>query len=65
MKLTLKTKNKINGSIYFINKNKDINMIDNIIIKIILNYYKSEFLEKALKKLIDNLSHHSFELNII
>ncbi len=65
MKLTLKTKNKINGSIYFINKNKDINIIDNIIINIILNYYKSEFLEKDLKKLIDNLSHHSFELNII
>jgi hypothetical protein len=65
MKLTLKTENKINGSIYFINKNKDINIIDNIIINIILNYYKSEFLEKDLKKLIDNLSHHSFELNII
>ena len=65
MKLTLKTKNKINGSIYFINKNKDINIIDNIIINIILNYYKLEFLEKDLKKLIDNLSHHSFELNII
>lgn len=65
MKLTLKTENKINGSIYFINKNKDINIIDNIIINIILNYYKSEFLEKALKKLIDNLSHHSFELLIL
>ena len=62
MKLTLKTKNKINGSIYFINKNKDINIIDNIIINIILNYYKTEFLEKDLKKLIHNLSDHSFEL---
>ena len=36
MKLTLKTENKINGSIYFINKNKDINIIDNIIINIII-----------------------------
>ena len=65
MKLTLKTENKINGSIYFINKNKDINIIDNIIINIILNYYKTEFLEKDLKKLIHNLSDHSFELLIL
>jgi len=65
MKLTLKNKNKINVSIYFINKNKDVNIIDNIIINSILHYYKSEFLEKDLKTLIHNLSHHSFELNII
>lgn len=65
MKLTLKDKNKINGYIYFINKNKDINIIDNIIINIILNYYKTEFLEKDLKKLIHNLSDHSFELLIL
>jgi len=64
MKLTLKDKNKINVSINYINKNEDSNIIDNIIINVILNYYKSEFLEKDLKKLVNNLNHDSFELLI-
>lgn len=64
MKLTLKDKNKINVSINYINKNEDSNIIDNIIINVILNYYKSEFLEKDLKKLVNNINHHSFDLLI-
>jgi hypothetical protein len=64
IKLTLKDKNKINVSINYINKNEDSNIIDNIIINVIINYYKSEFLEKDLKKLINNLNHDSFELFI-
>jgi len=62
IKLILKNKNKINGSIYYINKNKNINLIDDIIINIIINYYKSEFLENNLKKI---LSNYSYKLNIL
>jgi hypothetical protein len=68
-------KSKINSSLS-INKNDvddDMNPINKIIIMIMLNYfendhgsyYKKVVLEEKLKPLIDDISHHSFELNII
>ena len=68
-------KNKINASIA-INKNNvedDINPLNKIIIMLMINYFENEqvnyykqvVFENQLKPLIQNLSHHSFELNII
>jgi len=68
-------KSKINSSLSM-NKNDiedDINPINKIIIMIMLNYFENEHgnyykkvvLEEKLKPLISDISHHSFELNII
>ena len=68
-------KNKINASIA-INKNNvedDINPLNKIIIMLMINYFENEqvnyykqvVFENQLKPLIQNLSHHSFELNIV
>ena len=68
-------KTKIN-SYLTMNKNNvddDFNPINKVIIMIMLNYFENEhpnyykkvILEDKLKPLISNISHHSFELNII
>ena len=68
-------KNKINATVS-INKNNiedDINPLNRIIIMLMVNYFENEqvdyykkvVFENQLKPLIDNISHHSFELNII
>jgi len=68
-------KRKINASLSM-NKNDvddDFNPINKVIIMIMLNYFENEhpnyykkvILEEKLKPLITNISHHSFELNII
>ena len=68
-------KNKINASIS-INKNNvedDMNPLNKIIIMLMVNYFENEqvdyykkvVFENQLKPLIYDISHHSFELNII
>jgi hypothetical protein len=68
-------KSKINASLSM-NKNDvedDMNPINKIIIMIMLNYFENEHgdyykrvvLEEKLKPLIDEISHHSFVLNIV
>lgn len=68
-------KSKINSSLS-INKNDvedDMNPVNKIIIMIMLNYFENEHgsyykrvvLEEKLKPLIADISHRSFELNII
>jgi len=68
-------KNKINAGVK-INKNDvedDINPLNKIIIMLMINYFENEqvnyykevVFQNQLKPLIKNLSHHSFELNII
>jgi len=70
-----KNNKKINVSLSM-NKNKiedDCNPLNKIIIMIMLNYFENEHptyykqvvLEKQLKPLITDISHHSLELNII
>jgi len=60
--------NIINISINITRKNNTFNtdtITEDIISNIIVNYYKSNFIENDLKTLFKTINHHSFELNII
>jgi hypothetical protein len=60
--------NIINISINIMRKNNNFNtdtITEDIIGNIIINYYKSNFIENDLKTLFKKINHHSFELNII
>lgn len=62
IKLSLKDENKINCDINYINKKNENDILFNLILNIIVNYYKSEFIENDLKKLIKRLTNNYFDL---
>jgi len=62
IKLSLKDENKINCDINYINKKNENDILFTLILNIIVNYYKSEFIENDLKKLIKKLTNNYFDL---